>query len=83
MSIVPVVSYGPAELEFVAIGSRQASAAATVVIVMAGVIHRLAIKKICGRLVRQPEAGQRHSRETNAEFLQRRAPSDRLGQTFR
>jgi hypothetical protein len=32
--------------------------------------------------VRQPEAGQRHARETNAEFLQRRAPRDGLGHRF-
>ena len=30
--------------------------------------------------VRQPEARQRHAGEADAEFLQRRAPRDRLGQ---
>jgi len=32
--------------------------------------------------VRQPEAGQRHAREAEAELLQRRAPRDRLGHAF-
>ena len=36
----------------------------------------------CLRLVRQPEAGQRHPSETNAEFLQRCAARDGLGQAF-
>jgi hypothetical protein len=31
------------------------------------------------RPVPQPEAGQRHAREANAEFLQRPAPRNRLG----
>ena len=30
------------------------------------------------RLIRQPEAGQRHSGEADAGFLQRRAAGDRL-----
>jgi len=34
------------------------------------------------RLVRQPEAGQRHACEADAEFLQRPAPRNRLGQVF-
>ena len=33
-------------------------------------------------LVRQPKAGQRHAREADAEFLQRRAARDRLGHAF-
>jgi hypothetical protein len=33
-------------------------------------------------LVRQPEAGQRHAGEADAEFLQRRAARDRLGQVL-
>jgi hypothetical protein len=36
----------------------------------------------CLRLVCQPEAGQRHAGETDAEFLQRRAARDRLGQAL-
>jgi hypothetical protein len=36
----------------------------------------------CLRFVRQPEAGQRHAGETDAEFLERRAARDRLGQAF-
>lgn len=32
--------------------------------------------------VRQPKAGQRHSGEADAEFLQRRAPRDGLGQVL-
>src|SRR5437667_8813857 len=31
---------------------------------------------------RQPEAGQRHAGEADAEFLQRHAARDRLGQAF-
>ena len=34
------------------------------------------------RLVRQPKTGQRHARETDAEFLQRPAARDRLSQAF-
>src|SRR2546430_14818049 len=34
------------------------------------------------RFVRQPEAGQRHARESDAEFLQRCATRDRLGQAL-
>ena len=34
-------------------------------------------------LIRQPEAGQRHAGEADAEFLQRRAARDGLGQIFR
>ena len=34
------------------------------------------------RLVRQPEAGERHAGEADAEFLQRRAPRDGLGQAL-
>ena len=34
------------------------------------------------RPVRQPEAGQRHAREAEPEFLQRRAAGDGLGQAF-
>jgi hypothetical protein len=30
----------------------------------------------------QPEAGERHAGEADAEFLQRRAPRDRLGHAF-
>jgi len=37
----------------------------------------------CLRLVRQPETGQRHSRETDTEFLQRSPARDRLGQALR
>jgi len=36
----------------------------------------------CVRLVGQPDAGQRHAGEADAEFLQRRAPRDRLGHAF-
>ena len=34
------------------------------------------------RLVREPEAGQRHAGEADAESLQRRAARDRLGQAL-
>ena len=33
-------------------------------------------------LVREPERGQRHSHKSDAEFLQRRAPRDGLGQAL-
>src|ERR1041385_3088175 len=41
---------------------------------------RFAIARL--RLVRQPEAGQRHAGEADAEFLQRPAPRDGLGHSF-
>ncbi len=34
------------------------------------------------RFIRQPEAGQRHSRQADAEFLERRAAGDGSGQAF-
>jgi hypothetical protein len=36
----------------------------------------------CLGFVRQPETGQRHSREADAEFLKRRAARDGLGHAF-
>jgi len=34
------------------------------------------------RFVRKPQAGQRHAGEADAEFLQRRASRDRLGEAL-
>jgi len=34
------------------------------------------------RLVRQPETGQRHAAEADAEFFQRGAPRDGLGEAL-
>jgi len=36
----------------------------------------------CFRLVHQPEAGQCHARETDAEFSQRRTARDGLGEAL-
>jgi len=34
------------------------------------------------RLIRQPETGQRHACQADAEFLERPSPRDRLGQVL-
>jgi len=48
------------------------------------VLHALMEAVIFGglRFVRQPEAGQRHPREADAEFLQRCAAGDGLGKAL-
>ena len=56
-------------------GKVTVPTAAMVVLVAFGT-SRLAWS--CPRLVRQPEAGQCHAGEADAEFLQRRAARDRL-----
>ena len=54
----------------------------TAVRVVGRAVHMSAALRPRLRLVRQPEADQRHAGEADAEFLQRRAARDRLGQTL-
>src|SRR5205814_5126668 len=46
------------------------------------ILHAALASGIRRRLVRQPEAGECHAGEADAEFLQRRAAGDRLGQVL-
>ena len=65
---------------FVAEFQAEAVAAATLPVVLARTAVWFAALRL--RLVHQPEAGQRHACQADAEFLQRRAARHRLSQVF-
>jgi hypothetical protein len=60
----------------------MAYAAAALRVVFTKVTRRETLSALCLRIVRQAQRGQRDARETDAEFLQRAAARDGLGQAF-
>jgi len=58
------------------------NAAATLAI-MGAILTKTLAAFACLRLVRQPEAGQRHASDADAEFLESLSSCDRLGHLFR
>jgi len=60
----------------------HANAAAAISVAFTAITVMSAPSTACLRLVRQPEAGQRHPGKTGAEFLQRRAARNGLCQAL-
>ena len=71
---------GPGLIRSAHEGRATSSLSLAAVRVVARAVHLSAARlRVRVRSVCQPEAGQRHPGETDAEFLQRRAASDGLG----
>jgi hypothetical protein len=63
-------------------GRETANAAATFIVAVARLPGLLASSWSCFGIIRQPQRGQRDARKAEAEFLQRPAASDGLGQAL-
>ena len=74
------VAAAEAKAATVAVAARETGPSTLFENVTAGSTWQASVFSL--RFIRQPEAGQRHPGEAEAEFLQRRAARDRLGQTL-